>query len=366
MTTLMNGNALQENLEDSIASLLSSSLIQEPKDDSVIINSNYKKAAKLFINKKFQQSFEIVQNQLIPQSVVFYNSGVINEDLFNNLWLLYFNLIDIFINKSFTLLSKFDKDQLLKSFKSDEFFNGFYELNKLVHPKLIVLLVLIKLNNDDTDLIALRNQMDIYLVNISSELNHVQNQDRFDSFQELLEIYHVYLLPKLNEFEESEFLIKSNHLIVNQNEMLENLHKVEKEMKDKELQKQKLAAKRAQEAQRRKEQQLKEEQELKRVQNLEKVKNKIIETNSINHNSKIVKKSQGNDLSIYNILRDKLLERFNASNSSIIVLIISLISIIAFTKNHKLLLNNRIKQFLLRFWTKLSNTLKMAFQVTYM
>lgn len=360
------------SLEDSISSLLSSSERLHVNDETTITTNSYRRGAKLFINKKFYEAYKVVDS-LVGDSVGLFNSGKIDESLFVNIWSLYFNLIDIFLNKAICSLPKHEKDQLSNNFFSNEFFEGFYKLDYLVNPKLIVLLVLIKLNNESTDLAELRSQVDLYLVNISPELNQEISKERYDAFQELLETYHIYLLPKLNEFEESEFLINTNPLINNPEELLSKLKQTKTDMEDKEKQKQELAKKRHQEAIRRKEQKLREEEEVRANKEMEKLRAETIATSSANHNSKLTKNSKKqaisntSDNSIIQIFKSRLLSnKYLANSSSVLIVIFSLISILLFAKNHKIILNRRIRQYLATFWTKLATTLKMAFQVTYM
>lgn len=379
----MNGHSLdhenrhEPSLEDSIASLLSTSDRNNGGVDETITTTtttSYKRSAKLFINKKFYESFKIVEG-LVDDSFALLNSEKIDESLFNNIWSLYFNLIDIFLNKSTTSLPKHDRDELTTQFQSDDLFQDFYKLDSLVHPKLIVLLVLIKLNNEATDLPKLRSQVDLYLVNISSEVNHTdQSDERYESFQELLEIYHVYLLPKLNEFEESEFLIKTNPLINQPDELLTKLKQTKIDMENKAKQQKELAKKRALEAQKRKEQQLREEEEIKRNKLVEKARAETIAANSAHHNSKITRNG-GKDLSkdngyssILEILKQRIINyNKHLTNSSVIIMLLfSLLSLLFFTKTHKLLLNKKIRELLASFWNKVKFTFKMASQVTYM
>lgn len=388
----MNGNALhngghrevnhqEPSLEDSIASLLSNSERSRLTDETKATTSNYRKSAKLFINKKFQESFKIVHDHLISDSFALLNSAKIDEHLFINIWSLYFNLIDIFLNKSLTTLPKMDRDLLVDEFQSEEIFTNFYKLDSLVHPKLILLLLLIKLNNEQTDLAKLRHQADMYLANISTEITHDNrgnSKERSDSFQELLEIYHIYLLPKLNEFEESEYLIKTNPLIENPDELVSKLKQTKIDMENKEKQRQELAKRRELEAQRRKEQQLREEEEIRRNKEIERARAEAIALSERNHNSKISKRSSlkkndtdkgFSDSSIYLVLKDRLLNNNvikTLTNSKVLILVFSLISLIALANSRKIVLNRKLREILGQFWDKLSNTLKMAFQVTYM
>ncbi|CCH46043.1 hypothetical protein BN7_5631 [Wickerhamomyces ciferrii] len=367
----------EQSLEDSISSLLSQVSNDSLNFEYKSITSSFKKSAKLFINKKFLDSYNIIKT-IIYESIDLKNQNIISEYEFINIWSLYFNLLDIFLNKSIISIPKSEKDSIYqKLFKSNEFWNIFQnQLNQIVDPKLIVLLVLIKLNNNEIDtdeLQNLRQQIDLYMVNFTSIYNindqlAESNHEKLQSFNELLEIYHVFLLSKLNEFEESEYLINSNPYIFDKIEMISKLYQTKKDIEESIKKQKELKAKKIEELRKRKELQQKEDEELKKQKEFEKQQKELIKSQR-NHNKKISKSiTSSKDTTIFEIIKKRFFKNSQLlQNNQILFIIFTLISLLLFVKNHKILtLNNKIRPILTNIWNKLNTTLKMAFQVTYM
>lgn len=345
----------QDELEESVQSLLSQSITLSNDNH---LQNEYKKSAKFFINKKFDKSYYSLI-KILPESIHLYQSNSIEIKLFISIWSLYFNLIDIFVNKELNLLNNEEFDTITQIFYNPDYlFNELYKCQKISPPKLILLLLLIKLNNPKTDLIKLRSNIDLYLVNASSIFNPDINLDEYNDFKELLEIYHIHLLSKLNEYEESEFLISSNpHLINEKDELIKKLRQekinIENEKKAKI------------EAEKKKKQQEKLIKERKEAKLKELKEAKLKDAEKIEKIDTLMPVSNSKELTILNIIKDKLL-KLNSSKILSISIILSIFSILSILKIFKILNKNRnINEKINQFWTKLSHTLKMAFKVTY-
>ncbi|KAH3687370.1 hypothetical protein WICPIJ_001647 [Wickerhamomyces pijperi] len=343
------------SLEDSISSILSLSEKQRisPVLSKSRLNASYRKAAKSFINRRFEESFTIL-SEISENAIILYNNEQIKETLFVNVWSLYFNLIDMLINKNEPLSITLDQQKVEALFFSDDLFEQLERLYVPVHPKLMVQLLLIKLNNTATDFQKLRDRIDYYLV------NHRVTDDttpEFQDFQELLELYHVFLLGKLGEFKEAESLIRSNPLIFNPQEMIQKVQDNKKKLEEEKSQRLKLAK-------------LKKQQDLKAKQKAQELLNK-----KLNDAKKLEQQKKEASLSTSQTkdLHDDLLGRFltlikaKLSNKSItLVLIISMISFLLILQKNKWLLNTKVRRYIQQVWDKVFSTFKMAFSITYL
>lgn len=344
-------------LEDSISTILSTQEYTQPVLSKAKLHTAYRKAAKSFINRRFAESFAVLE-EISENAVILYNNEQIKEALFLNVWSLYLNLLDILINKD-AKLPALEQQKVESLYFSDELFNKLDGVYNSVHPKLMVQLLLIKLNNSATDLARLRDRMDFYLVN-----NRVSDEQaaEFTDFQELLEIYHVYLLAKMGEFKEAEMLIKSNPLIFKPQEMIHKLNESKKQIEEEKLQKAKLAK-------------LKKQQELKAKQKAQELLNKRLHDAKKLEQEKKQKKLLDNNLSQTKDLKDDdLVARFIsvikaklATNKSIgLVFVISLISFCILLQKNRWLLNAKVRRYIQQMWEKIFSTFKMAFSITYL
>ncbi|KAH3679140.1 hypothetical protein WICMUC_001151 [Wickerhamomyces mucosus] len=356
-------NGHVQGLENSISSLLTDpdeSLIPRKTQSQQI----YRKSAKLFINKKFGESYNTI-SKLIHESIELLNDNEIDEQLFINGWSLYLNLIDILINKSGLQdqqqwnLSMINKVEIESKYFSIDLFLELAELHSVVNPKLIVQILLIKLNNKKTDLTVLRQQIDIYIVNNIGYFSD-ENLIEFKDFQELLEIYYCHLLAKLGEFNEAERLIKSNSLIFEPEKLIKKLHQVKDQLKEEENQKKELIRKKHLQEKRAKEKAQKSLQ--KQIEQAKKAE----AINKQSQNQIITKETVQEDLvsRFINLIKDRLIKFTNQQNAAIALL--TLISLILFLKNNKYVITYRLRRYLIEIWGKFWSTLKMAFSVTYL
>lgn len=353
--SMLNGTVRVQNghkssdLEDSVLSLLSNSgALDQTDNGKTVLSKGYKKAAKLFINKMFDQSLHSIE-PLIIKSVELYDHEEIDEGLYLNVWSLYFNLIDILINKGVKQLKREEHEDLEDNLvAANGIFTVIYNSDKIAPPKVLVLLLLIKLNNEQVDLKALRQQIDMYLVQGSSYFHG--NPD----FLELLEIYHVHLLAKMGEFEEAEYLIKTNPSLVNKQEILDKLAKEKIALEEAKTAKIE-AQKKRQLAQLKKEQVA--QQRLKEKKSVEKIQR----NSSRNETTKEV---QDVSLDILEQIKKRVFSLSSSSNKLIVVL--SLLSFIFYLKRLNFFrLNENLRRRLGQVWMKVVSTAQMAFQVTY-
>jgi hypothetical protein len=359
-----------------VQSLLSQSSVTSAANDlATTLAKDYKKSAKLFINKKFDQCLETV-TRLADESIALYDQNVVDSKLFVNIWSLYFNLLDIFVNKDVVKqLSSTDLEKLTREFLDpDYFFDKLFQSHDLVPPKLILLLLLIKLNNPQTDLAKLRSKTDLYLVNASSVFNPLVNEEEYNDFKDLLEIYHVHLMAKLGEFEEAEYLIRSNpHLSQKQDELVARLIQTKTDLEEEAKQEKELQKKRQAQAalvQQKKEQRLKEQRLLKEKKRREKAAEEEEEGALALAKKESQELQQRNrsstpELTVLDILKERIL-KLKLHKRSALVLLFTVVSLLAFSKKYGLIsVNRRVKEQLQRVWGGVLSTLKMAFQVTY-
>lgn len=361
VTSTINGHhGAQNNLEESVSSLLESESLMLP-DENKTAKSLYRKCAKLFINRKFVESVRNIQ-QLADVSVKLFDHSKIEEELFVNIWSLYFNLLDIILNKDEGSVPKETKDELEAVLLSDELFDTLLGLNSIVSPKLVLLLTLIKMNNDKSDLAKLRQFVELYFVHASPTFH--ESETALEAYYDLLDVYHLHLLVKLGRAEESEYLIRSNPLIRDPELMVEKLLKARKEIEEEKKRKAELQKKKELAAQKRREQRANQLAKEKLHDEIERAKQQSIEKS---HKRQVQKRPEGKekvaDLTVIDVIKRRL-QALN--NTSALVVVFSILSFIFFLQNNRFLMNARVRQTLQAFWSKLAATAQMALRVTYM
>lgn len=339
-------------LDDSVASLISQEL--PVADEQTTAMNLYRKAAKLFINKKFLESYEQC-DQLKDVVLMLRAQGKVGDDVVLNTWSLFFNVVDI--------LSKDHSDIDVESrLMSDVWFEDLYGMSSLADPKLVYLLTLIKLHNDRSDLGQLRKQVEFYLLHASSALH--EGDVGYESFLELLELYHVHLLAKLGEFEESQFLIRSNPHIRDAEAVVLKLQKAREEFEEKKIQRAEALKKKEQQlAKRKKEKQLAQERandDL--VKEVERAKHASIAEQK-KASKRVLKKERHVQRTVMDVINQRL--SYLAERNSL-AMILSLIAIVAMIKGNQFLIHPAVRRWARTVWGNLSTTIQMALKVTYM
>lgn len=343
------------SLEDSVASLMSQDL--HIADEQTTAVNLYQKAAKMFINKKFKESYAQC-DKLKDVVLALYSQGKLGESIVVNTWCLFFNVVDIL-----TKDSSVSMPELHKTLLSDIWFDSLNAMDVLPNPKLVYLLTLIKLHASETDLVALRQQVDMYLLQASGEYH--QGDKDFDSFMELVELYHVHLLSRMGESEESEFLIQSNPFITDKTGMIAKLKQVKQDLEDEK--------RRGIEAQRRKKELLAAKKKEKQISHAQVQEDMFKEVGRAKETSmaekKKIRKSRGDvtHTSEFDIVMDIIKKRlsFLAQRNSI-VMVFALLGFIGLIKTQSLFMNANVRRWMRVVWDKFGATIQMALKVTYM
>jgi hypothetical protein len=344
----------EPSLEDSVASLMSQDL--HIVDEHTTANNLYRKAAKLFINKKFQESY-VQCDQLKDVVLSLRARAKVGDDVVINTWSLFFNVVDI-------LTRDRGDPRIERQLLSNDWFKQLYEMDTLVDPKLVYLLTLIKLHNDKSDLSQLRQQVDIYLLHGSSSFH--EGDSSFNSFLDLLELYHINLLAKMGEFEESEFLIKSNPHIRDSESFVTKLRDFKKELEHEKRRRLEDQKKKEATAKKREKQLANERAKEKLFKEAERAKQASLEEQE--KKSKLMKKTKEiRQQEINRTVLDIIKKRLSfLANRNTIAMVFSVIAVLAIIKNNSLLLHPRVRRWARAVWDKLGTTIQMALKVTYM
>lgn len=318
----------------------------------------YNKAAHLFINRKFNESFEIVHSWL-DKVIDGVNDNSLPPSLFINYWSLYLNLFDIFINNPSTITavdsSTPQGDVLLKAeqlFYSDSLFSKIDRLH-LLAPIYVNLLLAVYLKSEKGNNSKLKGAVDVFLNVFKSYIENGISLDQSE-YQKLLEIYYLELLPKTDlTTNEINYLIWSD-VSLEEGAAQAYSDKLKELAEQQKLKLEEIKLK--QEEERKKEEQRRKQM----VQKQE----KTIQAASTPPPPPPYNPSQSQpQQSLIQLLKSNFLKKLSQNNSLFSILtIISLLFVLS--KNTKLtrLLSRPI---LSQIWLKFQKTIEMAFKVTY-
>lgn len=339
-------------LEDSVVSLLTQEL--QITDEQTIAANLYRKAAKLFVNKKFVECYEQC-NQLKNVVTTLGREGKVNDEIVTNTWCLFFNVVDIILTKGQ------GNATLERELLSNDWFEQLYEMDGLVDPKLVYLLTLIKLHNEKTDLAQLRQQVEMYMMRLAGDDTTSQ------SVTELHELYLLDLLFKMGEFEEIEHMIKMDTHLQDPDAVLKKFQEKKLEFERQEQRRKDDAEKKKKEAlAKKKEKQMANDRarEKQMLQELEKAKEVSIGQQKKEKESKALKRySQQSSRTAFDIVKRRL-SFFMHKNT--IMAIFTLIGLVVALKANPFMINPKLRRWTRAFWEKLGSTVEMALKVTYM
>lgn len=204
--------------------------------DSNSISSQYKQAAKLFLNKKFDSSFDTLQPLLKRKPVI---TDQEPARLWTKIWSLYMAILDKSMNDT-SVFSRVQRNQLQENVTNGDVWleveNSFGSLSEC-NPDLILSLVTLSLRHCDNQMLKIVNdKLENYLSNI---LDRLDEKD-MNSCTQLVYAYVTKLLPKLGEFEYAKEFASVNPFITNKIQVSEEIDKIRRELQQKEKQDMKL------------------------------------------------------------------------------------------------------------------------------
>lgn len=363
----MNGN---NKIDESVS--LSESLLP-----ANIIENDYKMSYKSFVNKDFESSYILIK-KIYKQSFRSFNNNIIDESLFVKIMKLYLTEIGLFVNQNnkFTLtLPKLERNSILRDLKNEIFLNNLLDLYNddinQIPTELLFNLLLVNYSLKDSftkdDWKFIYNQIN----QLYSVIDYTSKKDDVH-LQKFINLYVFHVLVESNEFSKAKLIIETNPFFLNS--ISQSIEKLDK-LRQIEIQEEKVKLKKAKEKQDREIQQhekdLAKQRDLKEQQNLNfRSLKQIKDLQQAQSSSKNLQYSEDSPASnpstpnnqILSKLLGKILYSYNLSKSYIkenspIILLIIIVALMTtrFINVRKINLREKLKE-----------TIKMAFQISYL
>ena len=310
-----------------------------------IIENDYKLALKLFMNKSFSQSWQILCN-LYGSLWTNVNKGTITEGLFVKVLNLYLTEVGLIHQNNEFQVDSASKTSLVELLHQEtimgELINYYHEVDNIPSEVLynLYLIYYICLDIDEV-----HNKFTKIYGKLP--INDINNDDKY--LRKMIELFILKILPCLNSFEDARMIINETPLLVDKHHYLEKITKLEDDRLH-QLEQQKEVERKTFE---------KQHQEAKAANKLKDLKYKSLK--QIKHASDNSNTAKSDPNAVSNEVVTKILYNFNLvknylkNNSPVLLLLLAILVAFRLLKPKNVNLMDNLKQ-----------TLSMAFKISYL